>query len=39
MAYVSLYIGDTLFKNTPSREAYLWTPIIVHIIKQTLKIK
>lgn len=39
MEDLSLYIGDALFNNTPSRDIYLWTPIIIHIIKQTLKIK
>lgn len=39
MEDLSLYIGDTLFNNVPSREVYLWTPIVIHIIKETLKIK
>ena len=36
---LSLYTGDQLFDNVLSEEVYLWTPIIVYIIKQTLKIK
>ena len=36
---LSLYIGDPLFNNAPSQDIYLWTPIIIWIIKQTLKIK
>ena len=36
---LSLYIGDQLFDNSMSWEVYLWTPIIIYIIKQTLKIK
>lgn len=36
---LSLYIGDQLFDNSLSWEVYLWTPIIIYIIKQTLKIK
>jgi hypothetical protein len=36
---LSLYIGDPLFDNALSKEIYLWTPIIIYIIKQVLKIK
>jgi hypothetical protein len=36
---LSLYTGDQLFDNSMSKEAFLWTPIIIYIIKQTLKIK
>ena len=36
---LSLYTGDQLFDNSMSREVFLWTPIIIWIIKQTLKIK
>lgn len=36
---LSLYTGDQLFDNSMSREVFLWTPIIIYIIKQTLKIK
>jgi len=36
---LSLYTGDTLFDNAMSRELYLWTPFVIHILKQTLKIK
>ena len=36
---LSLYIGDQLFDNSDSEEVYLWTPIIIYIIKQVLKIK
>lgn len=36
---LSLYIGDQLFDNIYSKEVYLWTPLIIYIIKQTLKIK
>ena len=36
---LSLYTGDQLFDNSMSKEIYLWTPIIIYIIKQTLKIK
>lgn len=39
MKDLSLYTGDQLFDNSMSKEVYLWTPIIVYIIKQTLKIK
>lgn len=36
---LSLYTGDQMFDNSMSEEVYLWTPIIIYIIKQTLKIK
>ena len=36
---LSLYTGDQLFDNTMSQQVFLWTPIIIYIIKQTLKIK
>lgn len=36
---LSLYTGDQLFDNSMADEIYLWTPIIIYIIKQTLKIK
>lgn len=36
---LSLFIGDQLFDNSMSQEVYLWTPIIIYIIKQILKIK
>ena len=36
---LSLYTGDQLFDNSLSQEIYLWTPIIIHIIKEILKIK
>lgn len=36
---LSLYTGDQLFDNSMSKEVFLWTPIIIYIIKQTLKIK
>lgn len=36
---LSLYTGDQLFDNSMSEEVFLWTPIIIWIIKQTLKIK
>ena len=36
---LSLYTGDQLFDNSLSQQVYLWTPIIIYIIKQTLKIK
>lgn len=36
---LSLYTGDQLFDNSMSEEVYLWTPIIIYILKQTLKIK
>ena len=36
---LSLLTGDQLFNNFMTKELYLWTPIIVYILKQTLKIK
>lgn len=36
---LSLYIGNQLFDNSMSKEVFLWTPIIIYIIKQTLKIR
>lgn len=36
---LSLYTGDQLFDNYMTEEIYLWTPIIIYIIKQVLKIK
>ena len=36
---LSLYIGDQLFDNAEAQEIYLWTPIIIYIIKNVLKIK
>lgn len=36
---LSLYTGDQLFDNAEWQEIYLWTPIIIYIIKQVLKIK
>lgn len=36
---LSLYTGDQLFDNSMSQQVFLWTPLIIHIIKQTLKIK
>lgn len=36
---LSLYTGDQLFDNTDTQEIYLWSPIIIYIIKQVLKIK
>lgn len=39
MDQLSLYTGDQLFDLSMSKEIYLWTPIIIYIIKQTLKIK
>lgn len=37
--HLSPYIGDQLFDNSMSQEVFLWTPIIIYIIKQTLKIQ
>lgn len=34
---LSLFTGDVMFDNAMSREIYLWTPFIIHILKQTLK--
>lgn len=36
---LSLYTGDQLFDNADSKEIYLWTPIIIYIIKYILKSK
>lgn len=36
---LSLYTGDQLFDLTDSQEIYLWTPIVIYILKQTLKLK
>jgi hypothetical protein len=36
---LSLYTGDQLFDNSMSQQVFLWTPLIIYIIKQTLKIK
>ena len=36
---LSLYTGDQLFDNSMSQQVFLWTPIIIYIIKQILKIK
>ena len=36
---LSLYTGDQLFDNVDQQEIFLWTPIIIYILKQTLKIK
>lgn len=36
---LSLYTGDQLFDNADAQQIYLWTPIIIYIIKQVLKIK
>jgi hypothetical protein len=36
---LSLYTGDQLFDNADAQEIYLWSPIIIYIIKQVLKIK
>ena len=36
---LSLYTGDQLFDNTENQSVYLWTPIVIYIIKQVLKIK
>ena len=36
---LSLYTGDQLFDNSMSWETYLWTPMIIYIIKHTLKLK
>lgn len=37
--HLSPYIGDQLFDNSMSQEVFLWTPIIIYIIKNTLKIQ
>ena len=36
---LSLYTGDQLFDNAMSWETYLWTPMVIYIIKHTLKLK
>ena len=36
---LSLYTGDQLFDNSLSKELYLWSPIIIYIVKKILKIK
>lgn len=36
---LSLYTGDQLFDNNDHQAIYLWSPIIIYIIKQVLKIK
>lgn len=36
---LSLYTGDQLFDNADAKEIYLWTPIIIYIIKYILKLK
>lgn len=36
---LSLFTGDVMFDNGWNRELYLWTPFVIHILKQTLKIK
>jgi hypothetical protein len=36
---LSLYSGDQLFDHADTEEIYLWTPIIIYIMKQTLKLK
>jgi hypothetical protein len=36
---MSLYTGDQLFDNSMSWETYLWTPMVIYIIKHTLKLK
>lgn len=36
---LSLYTGDQLFDNVDQQAIYLWTPIIIYIMKQTLKLK
>jgi hypothetical protein len=37
--HLSLYTGDQLFDHADAKELYLWTPIVIYIIKQTLKLK
>lgn len=39
LSQLSLYTGDQLFDNSMSEEVYLWTPIIIYIIKHILQIK
>jgi hypothetical protein len=36
---LSVYTGDPLFDNAMSQDVFLWTPMIIYIIKQTLKNK
>ena len=36
---LSLYTGDQLFDNADAVEIYLWTPIIIYIMKYILKLK
>ena len=36
---LSLYTGDQLFDNAEAEEIYLWTPIVIYILKEVLKIK
>ena len=36
---LSLLSGDQLFDNADAQQIYLWSPIIIYIIKQVLKIK
>ena len=36
---LSLYTGDQLFDNADAKDIYLWTPIIIYILKYVLKIK
>ena len=36
---LSLYIGDQLFDNAEAQQIFLWSPIIIYIIKQVLKIQ
>ena len=36
---LSLYTGDQLFDNADSQAVFLWSPIIIYVIKQVLKIQ
>lgn len=36
---LSLYTGDQLFDNALAEEIYLWSPMIIHIIRQVLQYK
>lgn len=36
---LSLYTGDQMFDNADRKEIYLWTPIVIYILKQVLKMK
>ena len=36
---LSLYTGNQLFDHAYSREIFLWTPIIIYILKKVLKMK